>query len=62
MRDQGLFDLNWLVNHKGDFALATQNALGKDVEIDWNAPRLLLVAQAQPPPRRLLCFFIRFTP
>jgi hypothetical protein len=55
--NQGLLYLNWLVNHKGAFALVAQKALGKDFEIDWNAPRLLLVAEAQRPRSRSLCFF-----
>lgn len=44
--NQGLFYLDWLVDHKGDFALAAQDALGKDVEIDWASPRLILVAES----------------
>lgn len=44
--NQGLFYLDWLVDHKGDFALAAQGALGKDVEIDWSSPRLILVAES----------------
>jgi hypothetical protein len=59
--NQGLFYRNWLVNHKGDFALAAQKALGKDFEIDWNAPRLLLVAEAQRLAAGCCAFFIRFS-
>ncbi len=44
--NQGLFYLDWLVDHKGDFALAAQDILGKDVEIDWSSPRLILVAES----------------
>lgn len=44
--NQGLFYLDWLVDHKGDFALAAQDVLGKDVEIDWSSPRLILVAES----------------
>lgn len=44
--NQGLFYLDWLVDHKGDFAIAAQNTLGKDVEIDWSSPRLILVAES----------------
>lgn len=44
--NQGLFYLDWLVDHKGDFALAAQDALGKDIEIDWSSPRLILVAES----------------
>lgn len=44
--NQGLFYLDWLVDHKGDFALAAQEELGKDIEIDWSSPRLILVAES----------------
>ena len=44
--NQGLFYLDWLVDHKGDFTLATQEQLGKDIEIDWSSPRLILVAES----------------
>ncbi len=44
--NQGLFYLDWLVDHKGDFAIAAQDALGKDIEIDWSSPRLILVAES----------------
>jgi predicted transport protein len=43
--NQGLFYLDWLVDHKGDFALAAQKVLGKDIEIDWSRPRLILIAE-----------------
>jgi predicted transport protein len=43
--NQGLFYLDWLVDHKGDFTLAAQKALGKDIEIDWSRPRLILIAE-----------------
>jgi predicted transport protein len=44
--NQGLFYLDWLVDHKGDFTIAAQEALGKDVEMDWASPRLILVAES----------------
>ena len=44
--NQGLFYLDWLVDHKGDFTLAAQKQLGKDIEIDWSSPRLILVAES----------------
>jgi predicted transport protein len=43
--NQGLFYLDWLVDHKGDFTLEAQKKLGKDVEIDWSRPRLILIAE-----------------
>jgi predicted transport protein len=44
--NQGLFYLDWLVDHKGDFTLAAQQALGNDIEIDWTRPRLILIAES----------------
>ena len=44
--NQGLFYLDWLVDHKGDFTLVAQEVLGKDIEIDWSSPRLILVAES----------------
>jgi len=44
--NQGLFYLDWLVDHKGDFTLVAQEELGKDIEIDWSSPRLILVAES----------------
>ncbi|MEP7133598.1 MAG: DUF5655 domain-containing protein [Chloroflexota bacterium] len=44
--NQGLFYLDWLVDHKGDFTLAAQETLGKEIEIDWSSPRLILVAES----------------
>jgi predicted transport protein len=43
--NQGLFYLDWLVDHKGDFTLVAQEVLGKDIELDWSSPRLILVAE-----------------
>jgi len=43
---QGLYYLNWLNDHKGDFQVAAQQALGNDVEINWEAPRLILIAES----------------
>jgi predicted transport protein len=44
--NQGLFYLDWLVDHKGDFTLAVQQTLGNDVQINWSNPRLILVAES----------------
>ena len=40
---QALFYLDWLKDHKGDFQVAVQGALGK-VEIDWSYIRVLCIA------------------
>ena len=34
------------MDHKGDFTLAAQEQLGKNIEIDWSSPRLILVAES----------------
>lgn len=44
--NQGLFYLDWLVDHKGDFDILVQNKLGQDIEVNWEEPRLILVAQS----------------
>jgi len=44
--NQGLFYLDWLVDHKGDFTLAAQEALGNDIQIEWSQPRLILIAES----------------
>lgn len=44
--NQGLFYLDWLVDHKGDFTLVAQESLGNEIEIDWSSPRLILVAES----------------
>jgi predicted transport protein len=44
--NQGLFYLDWLMDHKGEFELHVLKKLGKEVadSIDWSAPRLLCIA------------------
>lgn len=44
--NQGLFYLDWLMNHKADFELLVLRKLGQDVSdtIDWAIPRLLCIA------------------
>ena len=44
--NQGLFYLDWLVDHKGDFQILVEKKLGKKIKIDWNQPRLILVASS----------------
>jgi predicted transport protein len=44
--NQGLFYLDWLVDHKGDFQILTEKKLGKKVKIDWSQPRLILIASS----------------
>jgi predicted transport protein len=44
--NQGLFYLDWLMDHKGEFQLLVQQKLGAgDAEsIDWSGPRLVCIA------------------
>jgi len=42
---QVLFYMDWLVNHHGDFELAARNKLGNDIKINWDNPKMILVAQ-----------------
>ena len=43
--NQGLFYLDWLMDHRGDFEVAARAKLG-DVEVNWSAPRLILLARS----------------
>lgn len=44
--NQGLYYLDWLLDHKADFKLLVLERYGKDVakSIDWTAPRLICIA------------------
>jgi predicted transport protein len=44
--NQGLFYLDWLIDHKGDFEILVQKKLGENVKVSWDAPRLILIAQS----------------
>ncbi len=44
--NQGLYYLNWLLDHRGDFIVAAQRTLGSQIEISWDNPRLLVIAQS----------------
>lgn len=41
---QGLFYLDWLMDHRGDFELLVMKRLGPTVPVDWSNPRLVCVA------------------
>jgi len=45
--NQGLFYLDWLMDHKADFELLVQKRLGREMasKLDWSAPRLLCIAE-----------------
>jgi predicted transport protein len=44
--NQGLFYLDWLMDHRGEFELLVLKTLGKEVsaDIEWSAPRLICIA------------------
>ena len=43
--NQGLYYLDWLLDHKGDFQIAVQEYLGSDVTVSWDYTRLVLIAR-----------------
>lgn len=44
--NQGLFYLDWLTDHRGDFERAAEKVLGSGLNFDWSRPRLVLLAQS----------------
>jgi predicted transport protein len=44
--NQGLFYLDWLLDHQAEFTLLAMGSLGADVKskIDWSGPRLICIA------------------
>jgi predicted transport protein len=44
--NQGLFYLDWLLDHKGEFTLLVQKQLGSEAadDVEWSVPRLLCIA------------------
>lgn len=45
--NQGLFYLDWLVTHQGDFEMVVLKALGQEeaMSVEWSAPRLICIAR-----------------
>ena len=43
--NQGLFYLDWLMDHQANFELLCLKKLGKQTEVDWTNPRLLCIAK-----------------
>jgi predicted transport protein len=41
---QGLFYFNWLKNNKKHFNLLVEHRLGKDTKVNWDRPRVILLA------------------
>lgn len=44
--NQSLFYLSWISDHRGDFEIAAQKALGNDVDVDWSDIRVICIAPA----------------
>jgi len=42
--NQGLYYLDWFMEHKADFDILCREKLGSKIEIDWNNPRLICIA------------------
>jgi len=44
--NQGLFYLDWLVTHRGDFEMLVLKALGQEIaeSVEWSSPRLICIA------------------
>jgi len=42
--NQSLFYLHWIQDHKGDFEIAVQKALGNGVKVDWTDVRVICIA------------------
>ena len=42
--NQSLFYLHWIQDHKGDFEIAVQRALGNDGDVDWSDVRVICIA------------------
>ena len=42
--NQSLFYLHWIQDHKGDFEMAAQRALGNGVGVDWSDVRVICIA------------------
>jgi len=44
--NQGLFYLDWLIDHKGNFEILVQKKLGINTKVNWDSPRLIVIAQS----------------
>ncbi len=42
---QGLFYFNWLIRNKKHFELLAEKQLGNGIKVNWDQPRVILVAQ-----------------
>lgn len=42
--NQSLFYLRWIQDHKGDFEMTVQKALGNNIHVDWSDVRVICIA------------------
>ena len=42
--NQSLYYLHWIKDHKGDFQIAANKTLGKDMDVDWSDIRVICLA------------------
>lgn len=42
--NQSLYYLHWIMDHKGDYQVAVNKALGKNIDVDWSAVRVICLA------------------
>lgn len=42
--NQSLYYLHWIRDHKGDFQVAANKALGKNIDVDWSDIRVICIA------------------
>jgi predicted transport protein len=42
--NQSLFYLHWIQDHRGDFEIAVQKALGSGIQVDWSDVRVICMA------------------
>lgn len=43
--NQGLFYLDWLMDHQANFEMLCMKVLNKQIEVDWSNPRLICIAK-----------------
>ncbi|MEX0680115.1 MAG: DUF5655 domain-containing protein [Balneolales bacterium] len=42
--NQSLYYLSWINDHRGDYEIAVQKALGNDIEVEWSDVRVICIA------------------
>lgn len=44
--NQGLYYIDRILEHKGDLEMAVQGKLGKQISVNWQQPRLIIIAKS----------------